>query len=66
MTIKEIQKVLSTSFKNGVYVRRPSFNNIELYINKDGKVWQCEKLTGHVFESELMKHEFNHDDWEIV
>ena len=66
MTINEIKKVLKTSFKNGVYIRRPNFNKIELYINKDGKSWQVDKLSGKVFKTDLMNHELTHNDWEII
>lgn len=66
MTLTEIQKALRSSFRNGLYIRRPSFNCIELYISKSGKVWQIEKSNGNTFETEFMKYEFNLDDWEIV
>lgn len=66
MTISEIQKVLKTSFKNGLYIRRPHFVelDIEVYINKNGKTWQM--VDGMVFVVELMQSELNATDWEIV
>lgn len=66
MTIAEIQKVLKTSFKNGLYIRRPHFVelDIEVYINKNGKTWQL--VDDMVFEVELMQSELNATDWEIV
>lgn len=66
MTISEIQKILRTSFKNGLYIRRPHFVelDIEVYINKNGKTWQM--VDGMVFVVELMQSELNATDWEIV
>lgn len=66
MTISEIQKILKTSFKNGLYIRRPHFVelDIEVYINKNGKTWQL--VDDMVFDVELMQSELNATDWEIV
>jgi hypothetical protein len=66
MTIAEILKVLNSSFKNGLYIRRPHFEQLDivLYINKNGKTWQL--IDGHVYEVELMQLELNISDWEIV
>lgn len=66
MTISEIQKVLNASFKNGFYIRRPHFVelDIEIYINKNGKTWQF--VDGMVYEVDLMLNEKVSTDWEIV
>lgn len=66
MTISEIQTVLKTSFKNGFYIYRPAFafDGIELYINKENKVWQIQN--GKVFSVDLMQHELKAQDWVIV
>lgn len=64
MTISEIKNFLKTSFKNGVYIKRPFFNGIYLYINKDGVVWQFQHDL--VMKIELMKHELTISDWEII
>lgn len=65
MTINEIQKILKTSFKNGYYITRPSYDTIiQVYINKNGNTWHCQD--GMVFSTELTKFELIVDDWEIV
>ena len=66
MTIAEIQKVLRTSFKNGFYIRRPSFVelDIEIYINKAGMSYHCQN--GKVWIVELTRRETEVNDWEIV
>ena len=67
MTITEIEKVLSTSFKNGFYIRRPFFSGYELYINKASEVWHVSS-NGEVSKTELMSFEVDGKckDWEIV
>ncbi len=66
MTIQEIQKVLSTSFKNGVYIRRPNYVGVELYINKNGEVWHVETEQHYTFKDSLQPGERMATDWEIV
>ena len=66
MTLQEISKVLQTSFKNGVYIRRPNFNGVELYFNKNGDAWHVETDASYTFKADILPSERNADDWEIV
>ncbi len=70
MTIAEIQKVLKSSFKNGFYIRRPSFVHIEMFINKEGKVFHITKdedgSVKTVYSSQIYPSEEIAKDWEII
>lgn len=66
MTLQEISKVLKTSFKNGFYIRRPNFDGVELYFNKNGEAWHIELNVNYTFKADIMPAEREADDWEIV
>lgn len=64
MTLQEISKVLKSSFKNGVYLRRPHYVGVELYFNKNGDAWHVE--SAYTFKADIMPSEYAATDWEIV
>lgn len=70
MTIAEIQKALKQSFKNGFYLRRPSFVHLEIFINKEGKVFHVIKDDNgnitKVQKTQIYPSEAMAEDWEIV
>ncbi len=64
MKIEQILEVLKQSEQEGLYITRPHFTELQVYVNKAGSAWECKGDS--TVQIDLMNLELKVDDWEIV